>query len=67
MAVTNLCEAIELAAGAGDDRISSLGIGKPTTVSDDRLLHVREIIRRFCEYMDADCTIGEIREALEDE
>lgn len=63
--VENLSEAIELAAGAGDDRISSIGIGKPSTVSDDRLIRVREIIKRFCEHLSGDVTIAEILEELE--
>lgn len=66
MTVANLDEAIELAAGAGDRRISGVGgIGRPATVSDERLLQVRQIIKRFCKHLDADCTVGEILDELD--
>ena len=65
MIIPEINDAIELAAGAGDPHISSFGIGRPSTVSEDRMIRVREIIKRFCEHMPSDATMADVLESLE--
>lgn len=62
--IENFDEALELAAGAGDDRISSTG--HPATVSPDRMIRVREIIKRFCEHLPPYTTAAEILDELDE-
>jgi hypothetical protein len=66
MIIENFNEALELAAGAGDNRISSISINNPATVSPERMLRVREIIRRFCEHLPYETTVIDILDAFDE-
>lgn len=62
----DISDALELAAGAGDPRISAFELGRPSTVSDERMIRVRQIIKRFCEHLSPETTAADILEALDD-
>lgn len=62
----DISDALELAAGAGDPRISAFSLGAPSTVSDERMTRVREIIKRFCEHLSPETTAADILESLDE-
>lgn len=64
--IENFQEALELAAGAGDDRISSISPNNPATVSADRMIRVKEIIKRFCEHIPSYTTAAEILDTFDE-
>lgn len=63
--IIGIDDAIEVAAGAANSKISGIRIGRPATATDDRIAEVREIIKRFCENISPETTAEDILESLD--
>lgn len=59
-----ILEAIEIAAGAGDEAVGSASMGRRVTSSPRRITGAREVIKRFCELLPSDTTVADILEVL---
>ena len=61
---SDIREALEIAAGAGDESIGNASLGGRVTASPRRITGAREVIKRFCELLPSDTTVADILEVL---
>ncbi len=68
--IVGIRDAIEIAANAGDPKVTSDRASFNPPVTDrtlrDREQHALQVIKRFCEHMSPETTVEDILESIED-